>query len=364
MKDYYAILGVPRDASAEEVKKAFRSLARESHPDANPGDPTAEERFREVAEAYEVLSDPQRRAAYDRGDQFVPGDLFSSFAGLDELLQQFFGGGGFGFGGSRTRTRMRRGPDVAVAIELTLAEAAFGSSRDITYRAPSSCSACGGDGAEPGHPPVTCTTCNGRGSVQVTRNTMLGAMVTVGECRDCMGRGTRIEVPCAACSGRGVVDEDRTLTVEIPAGVDDASRLRLTGRGGAGEPGAPPGDLYVQLHVQPDERFERVGDDLHHRIEVGIAEAALGSEVDVPLLEGDPMPLEIPPGTQPNTSVRIPREGMGRLRRRGRGDLIVEIDVVVPDKLTDAEADALREYARLRGESPGDGRRKKRRWAR
>ncbi len=357
MSDYYEILGVSRDATQEDIKKRFRSLARDTHPDANPDDPHAEERFREIAAAYEVLSDPAKRARYDRGDTFG-GDLFSQFAGLDEILQQFFGGAGFGFGGMRRGPR--RGGDVGVTIELTLDEAAAGVSREIDFAAAVRCSECSGSGAAPGTTPVRCATCGGAGQVQVSRSTFLGAMMTVSECPTCRGAGQTIETPCPVCVGAGRVDDQHTLTVEIPEGVDDGTRLRLAGKGGAGERGAPAGDLYVQIRIPSDPRFQRMGDDLHHRIRLGLAEATLGSAVTVPLLGGEGMDVDIPAGTQPGTVFRLSRQGMPRLRRRGRGDLLVEVEVVVPTDLTPEQEDALRQFAELRGESPASARRKRR----
>ncbi len=359
MKDYYRILGVERDASLEVIKKRFRQLARESHPDANPNDPTAEERFREIAEAYEVLSDPQKRARFDRGEEFGA-DLFSSFGGLDEILSQFFGGaGGFGFG--RAAAPSRRGHDVVVAVELELADAAFGLSQEISFVAPAICTVCEGSGAAAGHAPVSCPTCGGRGQVQATRSTFLGTMTTVAECHSCRGRGTIVEEKCPACAGGGRLSQEMELTVEIPPGVDDGTRLRLPGRGGAGELGSPPGDLYVQVKLLPDARFERVGADLHHQVRLGMAEAALGSIIRVPLIEGDDVDVDIPPGTQPGTVFRIARKGVPHLRRRGRGDLLVNVDVAVPDRLSPEQEDALRAYAELRGEQPLPPKRRRKR---
>ncbi|MFC2177275.1 molecular chaperone DnaJ [Actinomycetota bacterium] len=359
MKDYYQILGVERDASIDVIKKRFRQLARESHPDANPDDPTAEERFREIAEAYEVLSDTQKRARFDRGEEFGA-DLFSNFGGLDEILSQFFGGaGGFGFG--RGGAPSRRGQDVVVAVDLELAEAAFGVSREISFVAPATCTVCDGSGAAEGYVPVSCPTCGGRGQVQATRNTFLGAMTTVAECHSCRGNGAIIEEKCPNCAGGGRLSQEIMLTVEIPPGVDDGTRLRLPGRGGAGEFGSAPGDLYVQVKLLPDARFERLGSDLHHRIRLGLAEAALGSIIRVPLIEGDDVDVDIPPGTQPGTVFRIARKGVPHLRRRGRGDLLVNVDVAVPDSLTPEQEGALRSYAELRGEQPLLPKRKRKR---
>ncbi len=360
MSDYYEVLGLSRDASQDDVKRAFRKLARETHPDANPEDAQAEGRFREVAEAYEVLSDPQKRAAYDRGEVFGGADLFANFGGLDEILQQFFGGsfGGFGF---RSTAGPSRGSDVAVAAEVTLEEAAAGVSRDLLYTAPARCEECAGSGSEPGHDPVTCPTCGGRGQVQINRNTFLGSMMTVTECTTCRGRGRVIEHVCASCSGAGRVTSEQAITVEIPAGVDDGTRLRLAGRGGAGEPGAPPGDLYLQVRVLADPRFQRMGDDLHHVARIGLAEATLGTVISVPAIDGDEFEVDIPAGTQPGTVFQSARRGMPRLRRRGRGDLLIEVNVEVPSDLsTDAE-EALRSYAEVAGEQPLAPRKRRRR---
>lgn len=357
MQDYYDVLGVSSDASADEIKKTFRNLARDTHPDANPDDPEAEVRFREIAEAYEVLSDPERRAAYDRGEQFAAGDLFSNFAGLDEILQQFFGGG-VGFSGSRQGAR--RGRDVVVRIDVTLAEAASGVSREVSFSAASRCPVCDGSGSEPGHDPVRCPTCAGRGQVQVQRNTLLGSMMTVAQCSTCRGRGELIEEPCHRCRGAGRVQDQQQLTVEIPAGVDSGTRLRLTGRGAAGEMNAPAGDLYVEMLIAPDERFTRHGEELVHRVSLGIAEAALGRAITVPLVDGDTYDLDVPAGTQPGSVFRIPREGMPRLQRRGRGDLLVEVEVEVPTKVSDEEEELLRRLAEIRDERPEPAKRRRR----
>ena len=359
MKDYYKILGVDRDASADDIKRRFRQLARETHPDANPDDPDAESRFREIAEAYEVLSDPQKKARFDRGEEFGA-DLFSNFGGLDEILSQFFGGvGGFGYG--RSATQNRRGQDVAVAVELELADAAFGVSREVSFVAPVGCQVCDGSGAADGHTPVPCGTCAGRGQVQTTRNTFLGSMMTVTDCPTCRGRGSVVQDPCSNCSGAGRVSDEVNLTVEIPAGVDDGTRLRLSGRGGAGEMGSPNGDLYVQVKLLPDSRFERVGADLHHAVRLGMAEAALGSIVRVPLIDGDDLDIDVPGGTQPGTVFRLARKGIPHLQRRGRGDMLVTVDVVIPDSLTPEQESALRSYADLRGEQPLPGKKRRKR---
>jgi molecular chaperone DnaJ len=359
MNDYYEVLGVARDATADEIKKAFRALARDTHPDANPDDPTAEERFREIAAAYEVLSDPQKRARYDRGETFGGQDLFSQFGGLEDILQQFFGGGfGGGFGGfGGGRRGPSRGQDVGIRLDLDLAEAAFGTEREVSFMSSVGCETCGASGAQPGTSPITCSHCDGQGRVQAARQTMLGTMMTVVDCPECQGTGHRIEDPCETCSGDGRHQGERKLTVEIPEGVDTGTRLRLTGKGGAGQRGAPAGDAYVEVRVKDDPRFQRVGDDLHHRIAIGFTEAAFGTEIDIPLLDGETEPLEIPPGTQPETVYRLGKKGVPRLQRRGRGDMLVHIEVEVPTDLDDKQEELLRDYANLRGEQPAEKRR-------
>jgi len=358
MADYYEILGVERDASQDEIKKAFRRLARETHPDANNGDRDREERFRVIAEAYEVLSDPQRRAAYDRGDRIDLNDLFSSFAGVDDLLSRFFGGGFGPFGGGQ------RGPasgrDVAVAVSVTLAEAATGVERAVGYRVPAACPTCKGSGSAPGAELPLCDRCGGQGSVRVTRQTLLGAAMTVVRCDRCNGRGRVVVEACPECEGAGAVVQDLEVAVEIPAGIEDGSRIRLTGRGAAGEPGGSPGDLYVEVTVDPDPRFVRHGADLIHRVEVGLAEATLGSARSIPTVDGEPVDIDIPAGTQPGTVFKLSRQGMPRLHRRGKGDLLVEVVVKVPDKLPGAAEEALRAYAEAMEEQPLEGKKRRR----
>lgn len=350
--DYYAVLGVDKDAGPEEIKRAFRVVARESHPDAHPDDPGAGERFRQAAEAYEVLSDPERRRRYDRGDTVDIGDLFGpGFGGLDDLLRSVFGDagpfGGFSGGSSRTRGR-----DVLLRVEVSLEEAAFGTETEVTFRADRSCSTCGGDGSAPGSSRVTCSTCGGVGQVRMARRSFLGTMMSVSDCPDCQGIGSRVDVPCSDCGGRGVASADQSVKVEVPSGVSTGTRLRLTGRGEAGGPGAAAGDLFVEIVVGDDPRFRREGDDLVHNFTLGLSEATLGTEVEVPLLGGGVEVVDVPAGTQPGWTTRLTGEGMGRLGRRGRGDLILVADVVVPVDLSAEEEELLRGYAELRGEKP------------
>lgn len=370
MKDYYQILGVSREATADEIKKRFRQLARETHPDANPDDPKAEERFREVAEAYEVLSDPERRARYDRGETFDFGDMFSNFGGLNEILEAFFGGAGFGgaggggFGGFGRGGGYRRdlsGSDLSVRLEVELAEAALGAEREIKYRAPGSCPTCEGTGAATGTVPETCSNCSGQGVVQVARRTLLGTMATVTECGTCNGRGKTVATPCGTCRGRQVVDEERSVTVDVPAGIDNGARLRLRGHGGAGLDGAAAGDLYVSVSVAPDDVFDRQGEHLFQHVTIPWTELTLGTEIEVPLIDGDTAVLTIPVATQPGTRFRMKGEGAGKLNGRGRGDLYIDTSTEVPDSLSKDEEALIRQLAELRKENPRKGRGKKRR---
>lgn len=356
--DYYDLLGVPRDASQEDIKRAFRKLARQWHPDANHDDPQAEERFREIAAAYEVLSDPDRRRRYDRGDTIDIGDLFSGgFGGLDDILRSVFGDSGpfgdpFGFGGGGVRRTRPRGRDILTHVEVSLEEAAFGTETEVVFRSDQTCATCQGDGAAPGTSRITCSTCGGAGQVRMARRSFLGTMMTVSACPDCEGVGTRVDEPCSDCRGRGVVAAEQHVNVEIPPGVSTGTRLRLTGRGESAGAGGTTGDLFVEVVVAEDERFRRDGDDLIHHVTIGLAEAALGTQVDIPLLGGDTEKVDVPAGTQPGWVSRVPGEGMTRLGRRGRGDLLVVADVVVPVDLGPEEEDLLRRYAELRGEQP------------
>ncbi len=356
MKDYYAILGVSREATSEEIKRAFRKLARETHPDANPDDAAAEARFREIAEAYEVLSDPDKRARYDRGETLDFGDLFANFGSLNDLLSSFFGGG---FGDPFVQ-QAAAGQDLLVETKVTLAEAALGVEKELSFNAPRACGKCNGSGAAPGTEPAICATCHGRGSLQVARRTMLGTMSVLQTCGNCAGRGEVVEKRCPTCRGHRLVEGKRTFTVQVPAGIDSGSRLRLRGEGGEGPPGSRSGDLYVQVAVEPDPRFERSGFDLHHRLSVGVSEATLGTKVAVPLVEGGTVSIEVPAGTQPGTTVRVPRAGIGRLNSRGRGDMIVQIDVEIPRKLSAEEEQLIRRFAELRDEAPATARGRRR----
>lgn len=350
MADYYETLGVARDADQDEIKKAFRRLARETHPDANPDDPAAEARFREVAQAYEVLSDPDRRARYDRGDTMDLGDLFSNLGSFDDLIRSVFGDAGNLFGGGG-RSAPSRGRDIRVPVEVTLEEAAFGTVSEARFRAAVGCETCDGSGARPGTHAETCSVCGGVGQVRVTRRSMFGSMMTVAPCEQCSGTGKTIADPCETCRGRGVVDGERTVRVEVPQGVSEGTRLRLNREGEAGGRGVPPGDLYVDIRVTPHPDFVRDGENLIYELPIGIAQATLGTEIDVPLIDGETERIRIAAGTQPGAIIRIKGQGVGRLGRRGRGDLYVRVLVRIPEDISDAEREALAAYAEARGES-------------
>ena len=356
MADYYRVLGVEPTAGQDEIKRAFRRLARDSHPDSNPDDPTAEARFRAAAEAYEVLSDPHKRARYDRGDTFdfsggFPGGFGGAGMGLDDLLRSVFGDSGlFGSPGGGRQGTGARGRDVRISLDVDLEEAAFGAQRTVRYRAVVSCESCSGSGARPGSDIQTCGTCDGAGRVQVSRSSIFGSMMTVEACRPCEGAGALILDKCDDCRGAGAVRGEREPTVEIPAGVEDGATLRIGQKGQAGGRGVPAGDLYVDLRVRPHELFTRQGSDLVHQIRIGIAAAALGTEAEIPLLEGGSEQVRIPPAVQPGDLIRLRGKGTGRLGRRGRGDLFVRVEVEVPDKLKRSEKEALRRYAAARGE--------------
>lgn len=347
-RDYYSILGVGRDATTEEIKKAFRRVARATHPDARPGDPEAEAAFREAAEAYEVLVDPERRRRYDRGDVIDLSDLFSGFGGFDDILRSVFGDGGLF--GSQAGSRPSRGRDVLVRAEVDLASAAFGTEVDLSYTTNVACARCGGNGAEPGTGSSTCPTCGGTGSVRTARRSLFGTMMTVGTCPACEGEGSLLVERCHSCAGSGALPDQVAVKVEVPAGVSTGTRLRLSGRGESAGRSGPAGDLFVEVVVRPDERFERIGDDLVHEAVIGIAEASLGSRIEVPLLEGGTTELDIPPGTQPGTAFWLRGLGVPRLGRRARGDLQVVIGVAIPESLTEEEEGLLRRWSELRGE--------------
>ncbi len=336
-RDYYEVLGVSRDAGEGDIKKAFRRLARELHPDVNSSDPQAEEKFKEAAEAYEVLSDADRRATYDRygheglrSGGYAP---FEGFGSVADIFEAFFGGGGaFGsaFGG-RAGGAMQGG-DVAVTAEIDLAAAAHGTSVEVGYEAISLCENCRGNGAEPGTPIETCPRCEGTGQLRAVSRTPFGQVVRSAACDVCGGDGKVAREPCKKCHGRGRRVERAKVAVDVPAGIADGQRIRISGRGHAGERGGPPGDLYVLVRVREDSRFLRDGDDLVTAVDVAAPLAALGTTVEVPTV-GGAVELDIPAGTQPHETLIVRGEGMPALRGHRTGDLRVVVNVVVPRHL-------------------------------
>ena len=348
-RDYYEVLGVGRDADESQVKKAFRRLARELHPDVNAHDPEAESKFKEAAEAYEVLSDAERRRMYDaygheglRTGGYQPD--FEGFGSITDLFSAFFGSGGFesAFGGSRGGAM--QGGDVAVAAQIDLAEAAHGRRMEVAYDATVLCETCRGNGAEPGTPIVTCPTCRGAGQVQRVTRTRLGQLVRTAACDTCGGDGRIAESPCQTCGGRGMEVRRQRLEVDVPAGISDGQRIRVSGRGHAGERGGPDGDLYVVVRVREDERFVRDAEDLVTVVDVPAPLAALGTTIDVPTLDGG-VPVDVPAGTQPGETILLRGRGMPRLGRGRTGDLRVVVNVAIPRRLTSEQRDLLERLA-------------------
>jgi molecular chaperone DnaJ len=351
--DFYELLEVDRNASDDEIKKAYRRLARQHHPDANDGDPAAEARFKEITVAYDTLRDPEKRRRYDMyGAEGMgagaggPGAGGFDF-GVSDLFDAFFGSG---FGGARGPAGPARGPDAEVHLVLDLEEAAFGATKPVELRMPVECDRCTGSGCEPGTHASTCRTCGGAGEVRTVRRTILGQMMTATPCSACRGTGREILSPCRDCRGDGRVTLPATVEVQVPAGIDDGQRLRLSGRGPAAPRGGDPGDLYVSIAVKPHARFERDGDDLIHVLRLPMTQASLGAHLLIETLDGEE-DLVIPAGTQTGRLFRLRGRGVPALRGRGRGDLIVQVEVVVPEKLSAEEAQLVRRLAELRGEA-------------
>lgn len=349
--DYYAVLGVTPDATPDEIKRAFRTLAREHHPDATGGDPESERRYKEISEAYAVLSDPRKRQEYDAARMGIGtwtspwGSPFAST--IEDIFETFFGGGGFS--AVREQTRSRRGESIEVVLTLSLEEVVGGADRKLEFERFEPCDRCAGEGTEPGTHPERCDECGGTGQVQQARRTVLGSIVTAHPCRKCRGGGWLVPNPCRDCHGDGRVSRELELPVSIPAGVQDGDRLRLSGEGEAGAAGGGRGDLYVRLAVEPDERFERVGDDLVSWAQIPMTIAALGGEVTIPTIDGEEV-IAVPAGTQSGAVFRLRGHGVPRRTGRGRGELVVRAHVTTPDRLDDEQEALLRKLASARGE--------------
>ncbi len=342
-RDYYEILQVSKTAADGEIKSAYRKLALQFHPDRNPGDQKAEESFKEAAEAYEVLSDPQKRATYDRfGHQGLSGQGFSGFQDASDVFSSFSSifEDFFGFGGGSSGAR--RGADLRYDLSIEFEEAVFGIEKEIEYEKSSDCETCDGTGAKPGTRPKECQTCGGAG--QVRRSQGFFSVATT--CPSCRGAGSIISDPCKDCRGQGTVHKSKTLQVKIPAGVDNGVRLRVGGEGDAGSGGGPNGDLYVVLHVNESEKFEREENDIILNQAIGMVQAALGCEIKVPTLE-DEKTIEIPAGTQHGTQIRLSGLGVPKLRGLGRGDFIVVLNVITPQKLSKSQREALEKFAEV-----------------
>lgn len=361
MTDPYEVLGVPRSASEEEIKRAYRKLARRYHPDANPDDPEAESRFKEIALAYEILSDPEKRAQYDRYGRVgsaAGAGAGDPFVNLGDIFEAFFGGGSpFGGGMGARRTGPIPGDDLETVLELDFEKAVFGGAEDVQVRTAVPCTTCEATGAAPGTSPQTCVECGGAGQVQRVRQSLLGQMVTATVCPRCRGAGQVIPTPCPDCHGEGRRIETVTYTVDVPPGVDTGSTLRLPGRGACGPRGGPCGDLYVHLRVRPHDRFVRDGNDLLYKLALSPSQSALGADITLETLDGVEE-LRIERGTQPGDVIRLRGKGVPRVQGRGRGDLLVEVTIAVPTDLTEEEEALYRQLAALRGEEvapPADG---------
>ncbi len=370
-QDLYELLGVARDADGDAIKKAYRRLARQLHPDVNP-DPETQEKFKEVSRAYEVLSDAQKRAAYDRGgDPFGGGQAgFGQGAGFSftDIMDAFFGGqpgAGGGGQGRGPRSRVRRGQDALIRIEISLADAAFGVAKELKVDTAVLCTTCDGEGAAPGSHPIPCETCRGAGEVAHVQRSFLGEIRTLRPCAACRGFGSIIPEPCRDCAGDGRVRSRRSLTVKIPAGVDNGTRVQLSEQGEVGSGGGPAGDLYVEIHVTEHPTFTRHGNDLHSTVTLPMTAAALGTTLTLPTLEADveqgadsgvetDFELEVGPGTQSGTQQLLRGRGVPGLRG-GRGDLVVTVIVETPVRLDPRQEELLRELAAIRGEETPTG---------
>lgn len=352
-RDYYEVLGVDKNASAEEIKKAYRKMARQYHPDVNK-DANAEQKFKDVKEAYDVLSDSQKKAHYDQFGHTDPrqggAGGFGGFSGAEDF-------GGFGdifdmfFGGGRRRdpNAPSQGADLQYNLSIAFKDAVFGKEVDIEIPRTETCGTCHGDGAKPGTKPETCSVCNGTGQQEVVQNTPFGRIVNRRVCQNCHGQGKIVKEKCPTCHGAGQVKKRKKINITIPQGIDEGAKLRVSGEGEAGVNGGPPGDLFIVIHVKPHEFFEREGDDIYCEVPVTFTQAALGDELEVPTLEGR-VKLKIPAGTQTDTYFRLRNKGVPRLRGYGQGDQHVKVIVVTPTKLTDKQRELLREFGQISGE--------------
>lgn len=349
-RDFYEVLGVSKTATDDEIKKAYRKLAKKYHPDLNPNDKSAEQKFKEVSEAYEILSDKEKRSRYDQFghagvDQNYSGGSggFSGFGGFDmgDIFGDIFGGGFSSRGTSRRGPQ--RGSNISAHVAISFEEAAFGCEKEINIYRIENCPDCGGTGAKSGTEVATCTVCGGSGQVRSMQRTILGSMQTVTTCTACNGKGTVVKDPCGKCAGKGKIKKGRKIRVKIPAGIDDGQTISLSGQGNVGENGAPNGDLYVSVNVKPSADFKRSGFDVSYDLTISFVDAALGANVEVPTLDGK-VKYDIPEGTQPGTVFRFKGKGIPYLKRSGRGDQYVRVNIEVPKHLSSKQKNLLREF--------------------
>jgi molecular chaperone DnaJ len=371
-RDYYEVLGINKSASEEEIKKAYRKLAKKYHPDMNQGDKGAESKFKELNEAYEVLSDKDKKTRYDQfghagvdpngfggAGGFGGTGGFSGFGGsggFEDIFDIFFGGAGGGFGssgGTRRRSGPQKGADLKYELEIEFEEAAFGVKKDVHVTRNETCNECKGTGAKAGSSVETCKACGGSGEIRYTQSTVFGRVVNVKPCSECQGEGKVIKEPCPQCKGRGNIRKSRKITIDIPAGVDTGSVMPLRGEGEPGLKGGSNGDLYIYLRVKPHKLFKREGINLYCEMLISFTQAALGDEIDVPTLEGN-MKYSIPEGTQTGTTFRIKNKGIPSLKNKMKGDLYFTVKISVPKKLTDHQKELLRQYAEISGDNIED----------
>jgi len=361
-RDYYEVLGVSKGASDEELKKAYRKLAKQYHPDMNPGDKTAEAKFKEINEAYEVLSDKDKRERYDQfghagvDPNFNAGGGFGGFNGnmgdfdLGDIFGSFFGGGfGGGFGGTGQRSGPQKGDTLRAGVTISFEEAASGCEKEIILTRSESCDECHGTGCAPGESPETCPDCRGTGTIRIQRGNGGFSFSTMAECPKCRGTGRLIKNPCKACGGSGAVRRQRKITIKIPAGIDNGQAISLRGQGGAGKNGGPAGDLIVSVTVRPHPQFKRDGSDIYLEQPITFLQAALGAELEIPTIDGK-VKWTLPEGTQPDTTFRLREKGMPRVNGRGRGDQYITVRLQVPRNLNREQKEALRAFAAAMGE--------------
>lgn len=357
-KDYYAVLGLEKGASDDEIKRAFRKLAIKYHPDKNQGNKEAEEKFKDINEAYQILSDPEKKARYDQygtvdfdGSGFGSGGFggfdFSDMGGFGDIFESFFGGGG---GSSRRRNGPMKGADIEYSLNLTFEEAIFGVEKEITINRHENCEKCRGKGAEPGTSPKTCPTCHGSGQIRVQRQSPIGSFVSTTTCNTCGGKGTIVEKPCSGCSGKGKVRKTRTIKINVPAGVDTGNVMPLRGQGEHGSNDGPPGDLYIKINVAKSKQFDRRGNDIYIETHISMGKAALGVEITVPTVDGD-VKYTIPAGTQSGTMFRLKGKGIPKVHSSSRGDQYVKVVVDTPKNLTSKQKEALEAFMEACGES-------------